>query len=87
MVYDVSVTTPELKVMRAGRGLGDSYLGPIGLVLDILSCQEPGPGLHEEFVRPLRKLGSGLSFTARPNAFEAGSPHMTTREISVAPRR
>ena len=35
------------------------YLGPIGLVLYLLSCKEPGPRLHEEFVRPLWKQGMG----------------------------
>lgn len=48
-----------MKVMRWGWVLVTLYLGPIGLVLYVLPCQEPGPGLHEEFVRPLWKQGMG----------------------------
>ena len=40
--------------MKWGWDLATAYLGPVGLVLYILSCKDPGPGLHEEFVRPSR---------------------------------
>lgn len=35
------------------------YTGPIGAALYVLSCQEPSPGSHEEFIRPLWKQGLG----------------------------
>ncbi len=34
-------------------------MGPIAFVLYVLSCQEPRPGTHEEFVKPLWKQGLG----------------------------
>ena len=45
--------------MKWGWILVTLYLGVIGLALYVLSCKEPGPGLHEEFIRPLWKQGMG----------------------------
>src|SRR5919106_2818634 len=59
VTYDAFTKNPELKVMKWGWVLVTLYLGPVGLVLFVLSCKEPGPGLHEEFVRPLWKQGMG----------------------------
>jgi hypothetical protein len=59
IAYDAFTKNPEMKVMRWGWVLVTLYLGPIGFALYELSCQEPGPGLHEEFVRPLWKQGMG----------------------------
>lgn len=59
VAFDAFTRNPEMKVMRWGWVLVTLYLGPIGLVLYVLSCQEPGPSLHEEFVRPLWKQGMG----------------------------
>jgi hypothetical protein len=56
---DAITKNPEMKVMRWGWVLVTLYLGPIGLTLYVLSCKEPGPGLHEAFVRPLWKQGMG----------------------------
>jgi hypothetical protein len=59
VAYDAFTRNPEMKVMRWGWVLVTLYLGPIGSVVYVLSCQEPGPGLHEEFVRPLWKQRMG----------------------------
>jgi hypothetical protein len=59
VAYDAIRNNPELKVMRWGWVLVTLYLGPIGFVLYVLSCKEPGPGMHEEFIQPLWKQGMG----------------------------
>ena len=59
VAYDAFTKNPEMKVMRLGWILVTLYLGPIGLFLYVLSCQEPAPGTHEEFVAPLWKQGLG----------------------------
>lgn len=50
---------PELVVMKWGWVLVTAFTGTVGLALYILSCKEPAPGTHEEFVRPLWKQGLG----------------------------
>ena len=35
------------------------YLGPVALMLYVLSCKEPFPGTHEQFIKPLWKQGLG----------------------------
>jgi len=59
VAVDAFTKNPEMTVMKWGWVLVTAYLGPIGLVLYVMSCQEPGPGLHEEFVKPLWKQGLG----------------------------
>jgi len=59
VAYDAFTHNPEMTVMKWGWVLVTLYLGVIGLVLYVLSCKEPGPGLHEEFVKPLWKQGVG----------------------------
>ncbi len=59
MGWDVFFNNPEMKVMRLGWLLVTLYLGPIGLFLYVMSCKEPVPGTHEEFIRPLWKQGLG----------------------------
>src|ERR1700722_7084349 len=57
---------PELTVMKWGWVLVTLYIGPIGAALYVLSCKEPSPGTHEEFVAPLWKqsLGSTIHCVA-----------------------
>ena len=43
--------TPESPVLKWGFVIVTLFTGPIGLVLYILSCREPLPGLHAEYVR------------------------------------
>ena len=59
VAFDAFTKNPEMTVMKWGWILVTLYLGVIGLALYVLSCKEPGPGLHEEFVRPLWKQGMG----------------------------
>ncbi len=59
VAWDAFTFNPELKVMKYGWVLVTLYTGPIGLILYILSCKEPYPGTHEEFVKPLWKQGVG----------------------------
>ncbi len=59
VAWDAFTNNPEMTVMKWGWVLVTLYLGPISLVLYVLSCKEPRPGTHEEFVRPLWKQGLG----------------------------
>ncbi|MEO5511497.1 MAG: DUF4396 domain-containing protein, partial [Longimicrobiales bacterium] len=59
VAYDAFTRNPEMKVMRFGWVLVTLYLGPVGMFLYVMSCQEPVPGTHEDFIRPLWKQGLG----------------------------
>ena len=52
--------------MKWGWVLVTLYIGPIGAALYVLSCKEPSPGTHEDFVAPLWKqsLGSTIHCVA-----------------------
>ena len=43
--------TPESPVLKWGFVVVVLFTGPIGLVLYVLSCREPLPGLHADYVR------------------------------------
>lgn len=62
VAWDALTHNPELTVMKWGWILVTLYTGVVGAALYILSCQEPAPGEHEAFVRPLWKqtLGSTI---------------------------
>jgi len=66
VAYDAITNNPEMKVMKWGWVLVTLYLGPLALFLYIMSCKEPAPGTHEEFVNPLWKqsLGSTIHCVA-----------------------
>ena len=57
--YDLVTRTPAMTVMRWGWVLVILYTGPIGLVVYLLSCREPLPRTHAEYVAPLWKQGVG----------------------------
>lgn len=59
VAIDAVRRNPEMKVMKWGWVLVTLYTGPIGGVLYVLSCQEPSPGIHEQFVTPLWKQSLG----------------------------
>jgi hypothetical protein len=59
VAYDAYFNNPELTVMKWGWVLVTLYTGPIGAGLYVLSCQEPRPGTHEEFIKPLWKQAMG----------------------------
>ena len=59
VALDAYTNNPEMTVMKWGWVLVTLYLGPISLLLYVLSCKEPSPGTHEAFVKPLWKQGLG----------------------------
>src|SRR6266511_2122931 len=59
VAYDASANNPELTVMKWGWVLVTLYLGPVGAGLYVLSCKEPRPFTHEEFIKPLWKQAMG----------------------------
>jgi len=59
VAWDAFTRTPQPVVMKWGWLLMTLYVGPIGAALYILSCEEPAPGDHEAFIRPLWKQGLG----------------------------
>ena len=59
VAWDAFTNNPELTVMKWGWVLVTLYLGPISLFLYVMSCKEPAPGTHEEFIKPLWKQGLG----------------------------
>lgn len=59
VAYDAYVNNPELTVMKWGWLLVTLYMGVIGLALYVLSCKEPRPFTHEEFIKPLWKQAMG----------------------------
>jgi hypothetical protein len=59
VLYDAFRRTPEMPVMKWGWVLVTLYTGPVGAAIYVLSCQEPSPGAHEAFVRPLWKQALG----------------------------
>ena len=59
VAWDLITRTPEMKVMKWGWVLVTLYAGPVALIVYWLSCREPAPGTHEEFIAPLWKQTVG----------------------------
>lgn len=59
VAWDLWRRTPEMTVMKWGWLLVTLYTGPVGAAVYVLSCQEPTPGAHEAFIKPLWKQGLG----------------------------
>jgi hypothetical protein len=59
VAFDQFRGNPEATVMKWGWTLITLYMGPIGLLLYVLTDKEPATGTHEEFVKPLWKQGVG----------------------------
>src|SRR4029079_2120174 len=59
VAWDALTRNPELTVMKYGWVLVTLYAGPVAVALYVLSCQEPGPYQHEEFIKPLWKQARG----------------------------
>ena len=59
ITYDLIKVTPEAPVMKVGWWLVTLYAGPVGLFFYLLSCKEPMPGTHEQFIAPLWKQSLG----------------------------
>jgi len=95
VAWDAFTRNPELTVMKYGWVLVTLYAGPVAAAFYVLSCQEPGPYQHEEFIKPLWKqaLGStvhclagdatGVIFAAAATA-TLGLPMLTDVAIEYA---
>jgi len=59
VAYDLIVNTPEPVVMKIGWVLVVLYTGPLGLFFFLLSCRQPMPSTHEQFVKPQWKQSLG----------------------------
>ena len=59
VAWDCIYNNPEMTVMKWGWILVTLYMGPIAAVLYVMSCKEPVPGTHEEFIKPLWKQTVG----------------------------
>ena len=59
VAYDQFSGNPEAPVMKWGFVLITLYMGPIGLLLYIMTDKEPRPGEHETFIQPLWKQSIG----------------------------
>src|SRR5262245_54470847 len=59
VIYDLLTNTPEPWVMKLAWILVILYTGPFGLFIYFLSCRQPLPGTHAEFVKPLWKQAVG----------------------------
>ncbi len=59
VAYDLFTNTPALGVMKAGWILVTLYTGPVGLFLYLISCRQPLPGSHDEFIAPMWKQSLG----------------------------
>lgn len=59
VAWDAFRNNPELVVMKWGWVLVTAFTGTVGLAFYILSCKEPAPYTHEEFIRPLWKQAMG----------------------------
>lgn len=59
VTYDTLRRQPIAGVMKWGWIIVTAYIGPVGLVVYLLSCREPLPRTHERFVVPLWKQAVG----------------------------
>ncbi len=59
VAWDQFRGNPEPTVMRSAFVLVTLYMGPVGLLLYVMSDKEPRPGSHEAYVRPLWKQAVG----------------------------
>mgnify|MGYP001791523283 CR=1 FL=1 len=79
VAYDQFKGNPEPTVMKWGFVLITLYMGPIGLLLYVMSDKEPKPGTHEAFVAPLWKqaVGSTIHCVAGDAAGSIGAAGVT----------
>ena len=50
LIYDLETNTPAQWVMKLAWILIVLYTGPLGLFIYMLSCRQPMPGTHDEFI-------------------------------------
>jgi Domain of unknown function (DUF4396) len=59
VVYDFATNTPAGRVMKLAWVLVVLYTGPVGLVLYLLTCRQPLPGTHDQFIAAHWKQATG----------------------------
>jgi len=59
LVFDLATNTPTSKVMKLAWILVVLYTGPVGLTLYFLSCRQPLPNTHDQFISPHWKQAVG----------------------------
>ena len=59
LIWDLFTNTPAGKIMKLAWILVVFYTGPIGLFIYLLSCRQPLPGTHDDFIAPLWKQATG----------------------------
>ena len=50
LIYDLETNTPSMWVMKLAWILIVLYGGPLGLFLYLISCRQPMPGTHDQFI-------------------------------------
>ena len=59
MIWDLARNTPTLGVMKLAWILVILYTGPIGLFIYLLSCRQPLPGTHDQYIAAHWKQATG----------------------------
>jgi hypothetical protein len=59
LIWDLATNTPASKVMKLAWVLVVFYTGPVGLILYFLSCRQPLPNTHAQFIFPHWKQAVG----------------------------
>lgn len=59
LVYDLHTNTPSMGIMKLAWFLIVLYTGPVGLFIFFLTCRQPLPGTHDEYIKPHYKQSIG----------------------------
>lgn len=61
VAFDLYTRTPAMSVMKPGWILVSLYMGPIGVLLYVLTCRPWQPGLeaHDTYIKPLWRQAAG----------------------------
>lgn len=59
LLYDLHTNTPSMGIMKLAWFLIVLYTGPVGLFIFFLSCRQPLPGTHDEYIKPHWKQSIG----------------------------
>ena len=59
LVYDLQTNTPSMGIMKLAWFLIVLYTGPVGLFIFFLTCRQPLPGTHDEYIKPHYKQAIG----------------------------
>ncbi|MEQ9619533.1 MAG: DUF4396 domain-containing protein [Deltaproteobacteria bacterium] len=59
LIYDLETNTPSMWVMKLAWILIVLYMGPVGLFIYLLSCRQPLPETHDDYIAPHWKQSVG----------------------------